>query len=108
MGDRDSNGRFTKGHRFTQSTGIKTGRKKLPTTEVKEFLNIAAPGALHKINELCQAGNLDACKYLCDRQWGKPGASVDLNHSGEVKKNITYICQGTEEQIADLKNSRGD
>lgn len=88
--DRDNKGKFSKGHRYYKpQNGNRSGRKKLPSTEVKSWLSEHAPMALQQLYKLCEDGDRAACEYICDRQWGRSPASLDLTSKEPI--NVKWV-----------------
>jgi hypothetical protein len=99
MVGRDNKGKFAKGHPFLKSQhGIKNGRKKTVTGEVKDALKLAEdamPEIIGKMidratgKEKCLAGvQQAAAEYLIDRIYGKANQPISSNQPWEII--VTY------------------
>lgn len=84
MADRDTKGRWLKGHQFTKTTGIKSGRKKTIAGKVRDALAIAEDAMPEIIEQMiARAKNPEdkesqrAAEYLIDRIYGKARQALD-------------------------------
>ena len=71
------------------------GRKKDPTTLLKEAINSLdsdIPAIFAKLKELClKEGDTKACMYLCDRRLGKPIAAINLEGRDKAVEILSQI-----------------
>lgn len=85
----------------------RSGRKKLPSTLIKEAeekLDVRLPGILEMLGDKAEAGNIEAAKYVVDRRRGRPrvfqvtevGGTIIVRH--KIPRPGDNIPQLTEEE----------
>ena len=87
---------FEKGNKIGRGGArVGAGRKKVPSTLVKEALqrlDTDTPAIFQKLTEMALAGDVKAAIYLIDRRLGKPIQAVDVD-AGLTKKTEQYLAE---------------